>query len=256
MNSPWLKGMALVPMLWLAVTAMPLAKRTPADIHPTCTEPGSFAITIDDGPYNQTWDLVKYLNKQNVHATFFINGKNWVDVATQSTQTSDGTKTYMEHLQFMDESGHQIASHTFSHVNLVNITDEQVTSEMNQLSDLIYEAIKKRPRYMRPPTGLYDAASQAVIGNLGYEMVLWDVDSRDWETENATVNEQVFTQLFEQEGNTTRDDPPTAAHIGLMHDVHWQTAPELIPWLVPKLRDHGYKMMTVAECLNDNRPYQ
>ncbi|ORX53166.1 glycoside hydrolase/deacetylase [Hesseltinella vesiculosa] len=258
-------------LLVVLSNASPLYRRAPATIHSTCTVPGTFAITVDDGPYNQTWDLIKYLNEQNVHATFFINGKNWVDVATDSTLTSDGEKTYMDHVRFMHSSGHQVASHTFTHQILTDLTEDEIIDEMNMMSDLIYEAIQERPRYMRPPNGAYDDATQATLGNLGYEMVLWDLDSKDYINHNATVNERVFVQAFKDEDPKAQVTPaaisskpevskptplPTGSHIALMHDVHYQTGPELIPWLVGQLRTRGYKMTTVADCLDDPRPYQ
>lgn len=41
-------------------------------------KPGYVALTYDDGPNIYTSDLVELLDKNNVHATFFINGQNFL----------------------------------------------------------------------------------------------------------------------------------------------------------------------------------
>jgi peptidoglycan/xylan/chitin deacetylase (PgdA/CDA1 family) len=43
-----------------------------------CNEPGYVAITYDDGPNVYTSDLVQLLNDNDVKATFFVNGDNFL----------------------------------------------------------------------------------------------------------------------------------------------------------------------------------
>lgn len=59
------------------VSAMPLAKRAPANVYSKCKESGTFALTFDDGPYKFTPQLLKLLDDNDVKATFFINGNNY-----------------------------------------------------------------------------------------------------------------------------------------------------------------------------------
>lgn len=66
-----------VASLIALASAAPLMRRAPATVHTKCTVPGTFALSFDDGPYNQTWDLIKTLNQENIKATFFINGNNF-----------------------------------------------------------------------------------------------------------------------------------------------------------------------------------
>ncbi|KAI8336614.1 hypothetical protein BC941DRAFT_397577 [Chlamydoabsidia padenii] len=234
------------------VSAAPLLRRAPAVVHTDCSVPGTFALTFDDGPYNQTWDLIKYLNQENIKATFFINGNNFDNIETDSVSTSDGVKSYLDHLQFMHESGHQIASHTYEHAVLTGLEESEVVRQMNALSDIIYNKLAIRPRYMRPPTGAYDDTVLEILGNLGYEVAIWDIDPRDYEDYDLERKEQIFSSYLNQETAT----PPTSNHLSLMHDVHPQTAPHLVPWVVQQVRAKGYRFTTVAECLNDSRPYQ
>ena len=48
-------------------------------------------------------------------------------------------------------SGHQIASHTWSHANLGNANQGKIQSEMAQLEQAMVNIFGKKPAYMRPP---------------------------------------------------------------------------------------------------------
>ncbi|CAO3578682.1 unnamed protein product [Absidia cylindrospora] len=237
--------------IFALATAAPLVRRAPATVHTKCTVPGTFALTFDDGPFNQTWNLIKTLNEENIKATFFINGNNYADLEQDSVSTPDGVKSYLDHLRFMHQSGHLIGSHTYEHKVLTGLSETEINQQMNTLSDIVYKTVNVRPKYMRPPTGAYDDTVLATLGNLGYEVANWDIDPKDYENFDLQRKQAVFDSYFNQETN----NPPTSAHISLMHDVHAQTQPVLVPWVIEQVRAKGYKFATVAECLNDPNPY-
>src|SRR5947209_20585891 len=61
----------------------------------------TIAITFDDGPSDQTSDLIEYLDSQNVKATFFQCGLNVRRRAAIAGQVA--------------AAGHQLGNHTYSH---------------------------------------------------------------------------------------------------------------------------------------------
>ncbi|CAO3639416.1 unnamed protein product [Cunninghamella blakesleeana] len=244
---------AVTGLLATFVSSAPLAKRAPAAVHYNCTVPGTFALTFDDGPNVYTWDLIKELNRRQIKATFFINGHNGMDVTSGSTVTSDGVKTYMEHLKFMHESGHQIASHTDHHVSLDNSTPDVIIQEMKVVSDIVYSAIGARPKYMRPPYG-EGVTSQTleVLGQLRYEVVIWNLDPKDFDqTISMQAKHQEINAVLASEHSTT----PTSSHIILLHDIHNSTTTNLAPYIIDQVSAKGYNFTTVAQCLNDPHPY-
>lgn len=89
-----------------------------------CSVPGDIALTYDDGPGIYTDGIVDLLNSYNAKATFFITGINNGKGAIDSTPawTSVIQKTYA--------SGHQIASHTWSHADLSTLTEDARRTEM------------------------------------------------------------------------------------------------------------------------------
>ena len=71
----------------------------------SCTVPGTFALTFDDGPYIYTSKVLDILRDNNIHATFFLNGDNWQNILTDASQAL---------VRRMNDEGHQIGSHTYA----------------------------------------------------------------------------------------------------------------------------------------------
>jgi peptidoglycan/xylan/chitin deacetylase (PgdA/CDA1 family) len=210
-----------------------------------CNRPGVFALTFDDGPFQYSWDLAKFLHSKNVKATFFTNGDNFVKgLRNASTTTSDGPKSYIDVLKYYHELGHEIASHTYQHLNLVGLSEEQVQFQMNQQSDLIFDAIGQRPALMRPPEGQLDDDASRVLKNLGYSNIMWDVDTKDYELKG------LFSEEALVRGVVDNDVPgQTPGHISLQHDVHEASAKELTPWMIDYITSKNYTFVTVSDCL-------
>jgi peptidoglycan/xylan/chitin deacetylase (PgdA/CDA1 family) len=128
-----------------------------------CARPKTIAITFDDGPGAYTEDLLDILATNNVRATFFVNGDNGPAPLT-SPGSSDSLKRAFE-------SGHQIASHTWSHQDLQQLSTAQRISEMQQLEKAFVEIIGVIPTYMRPPYTSCGRSCVSDMANLGYHVV-------------------------------------------------------------------------------------
>jgi peptidoglycan/xylan/chitin deacetylase (PgdA/CDA1 family) len=111
------------------------------------------------------------LNELNVTGTFFINGRTSANLS-HPRDRAIVKKAY--------QYGHQIASHTYTHNDLSELNATQVKWEMLQLEDEIYEIIGVRPRYMRPPYGRLSDVALKVIQQLGYRIIVWNIDTNDW----------------------------------------------------------------------------
>ncbi|EIE80186.1 hypothetical protein RO3G_04891 [Rhizopus delemar RA 99-880] len=205
-------------------------------------------MTFDDGPYQYSWDLAKSLNAQGIRSTFFINGKNFVNVETDKLTTSDGEKTYMEVIKHYYDMGHEVASHTYEHKELQGLSEQDIGYQMNTLSDIIFKAMGKRPALMRLPTGSYDANALTVLKKLGYSVVNWDLDTNDWRAHDFTQEKSAYQEM-------DKDTTGTVGHITLEHEVYNQTVNELIPWAIEYVKAKNYQFVTASECIGAE-PYQ
>ena len=136
-------------------------------------------------------------------------------------------------------SGHQIASHTWSHANLGNANQGKIQSEMTQLEQAMVNIFGKKPAYMRPPfLGTGPGMLQTLAG-MGYSVVTDDIDSGDWNNQTPAQSQQ----KFEQAG------PGGNGHIPLMHEVYASTVNELVPWLITWAKTNNLKLVTVGKSL-------
>lgn len=182
------------------------------------------AITFDDGPHpTLTPQLLDMLAQRKVHATFFILGEM--------------AKPHPEILQRALREGHEIANHSFTHPNLAKLSDDAVRRELNNTKEVITSAISRPVPFMRPPYGsLSNAQRKWVHDDLGYKIILWDVDPLDWKDRNSDT---IARRILE---GTHRGS------IILAHDIH-KTTVEAMPRVLDGLLAKGFRFATVSELL-------
>ena len=190
------------------------------------TETSRIALTFDDGPHPRlTPRILDILDRYGVHATFFMIGVN--------------AENYPQAARAVVERGHEIGNHTFSHCRLYGGGTARAEKELTDCSDAIERVCGCRPNLFRPPEGAVDRAVVEVSDRGGYKIILWSVDTRDWEIKDvrAIVN-RVLSAV-------------KPGDIILMHDFigHNSKTPEALEILLPKLLALGYEPVTVSELL-------
>lgn len=177
------------------------------------------AITFDDGPSKYTSELVDILNDNDAKATFFLIGKN-IDNYEDSV-----VKTY--------QSGNEIGIHTYSHTSFTKMTITQIQEELDKTKALLDDIDVDYSDLVRPP---YGSINENIQTNIDSSFILWNVDTRDWETRNK---DEIIKELKENisEGS-----------IILFHDIY-PTTIEAIKEALPSLTDE-YEFVTVTEMFN------
>ena len=192
----------------------------PAGADPVdCTLVACVSITFDDGPSSLTPGLLDVLDRERAPATFFVQG--------------GAVASRPEVAARIVGSGHEIGNHTWRHPNLTKLPDEEVRSEVERTQAAILAATGAAATTFRPP---YGASDQRVRDLLGLPVVVWDVDTLDWQDPGPAV---VADRAV---GGSSRGS------IVLMHDTHEQTV-EAVPALVDGLRGRGFALATVEEQL-------
>lgn len=187
------------------------------------------AMTFDDGPSEKlTPKLLDLLAKHHIHATFFVLG--------------ECVNEHPEVLERAAREGHEIASHSWSHPNLIKMSDDAVRSQLRRTDDLIKKTIGKSPTLFRPPYGSISTRQKRWIHDeFGYQIVLWDVDPLDWKRPGSAVVTNRIVKL-------TR-----AGSIVLAHDIHPGTI-EAMPATLDELEAKGFKFVTVSELISMETP--
>lgn len=133
-----------------------------------CTQAGTLALTYDDGPYIYTSELLDILQENDVPATFFITSVN-----LNKGEIDNSSTAWPEILRRMVSEGHQVASHTWSHQNLNEITSSERVDQLVKNEMAFRNVLGYFPTYMRPPynTCLRDAGCVGDLETLGYHIV-------------------------------------------------------------------------------------
>lgn len=129
-------------------------------------------LTFDDGPTPEitTWTL-DILKQYDAKATFFCIGAN-------IEKHPDIFIDILSH-------GHTIANHTQHHIKGWKTKTKAYVTEVEQTQSIIEEHTKKEPpkrkKLFRPPYGQIKPKQGKQLIALGYDIVMWDVLSFDWE---------------------------------------------------------------------------
>lgn len=160
-------------------------------------------LTFDDGPSENTQQLLPVLAQAGMTATFFMVGES----------VEERPDLVREVLQ----AGHAIGNHSYSHPRLTDLDDEGVRGELRRCTAALERAGAPRPELCRPPYGRTDDRVRRIIAAEGMEQVLWDVDVRDWEAK--VTPEQIEQRISEQLAKAPSDP------IVLLHDGRGDRTP-------------------------------
>ncbi len=187
--------------------------------------PGPYvAVTFDDGPSaSLTPQVLDIFNRHGARATFFVLGQN----ANRNRSL----------LARAAAEGHEIGSHTWSHINMRASSSEKILSELDRTATVIESVTGSRPRVMRPPYGSTNKGLvDMVYGRYGTPSILWDVDTQDWKKPG------VQTVIDRAVG---RAKPGS---IILLHDIHSSTI-AAVEGIVTGLQARGFQLVTVSELI-------
>ena len=179
------------------------------------------ALTFDDGPHPEFLPrLLDKLRELNIHVTFFVVGEKVADAPDMAAR--------------IVQDGHEIANHTFHHLNLTTIPVSFVESEIKSNNDMIYQACGVRPRFFRPPGGRADDDVFRIARQEHLTTVMWTDDPADFSNPGPEVIE----------GRLLKHIRPGA--VILLHSGIEQTL-AILPDFVAQLRRGGYRFVTMSE---------
>ncbi len=133
------------------------------------TDQPYMSITLDCCYYDDATDkILAVLDKYNVKCTFFMAGYF--------------IREYPESAKKILDHGHEIGNHSNSHPHMLEI--ESRYSQLRQIMapvEQIEALLGVRVRLYRPPFGENDQNVTALCRGEGMEVVMWTIDSHDWD---------------------------------------------------------------------------
>jgi peptidoglycan-N-acetylglucosamine deacetylase len=182
------------------------------------------ALTFDDGPDNQTENILAMLRQNDVKATFFCIGHK--------------IETKQDILRKIDKEGHTIGNHSYSHDFLFDLKNtNQFMEDLEMASQKIENTIGKKPVLFRPPYGVTTPGLARTVKKLGYITIGWNIRSLDTKIKDKQ-------KLFERIKKRIKP-----GSILLMHDTIGGTE-IVLQEVLDYLKTNNYKVVELHKMLN------
>ncbi len=201
------------------------------------TDKKRIAITFDDGPSpNWTPKILDELKKADIKATFFMIGHH--------------VQKYPQVAKRVVEEGHEVGNHGYAHSVVLYYKPAEIEEEIKYTEHVIQEITGYTTKIFRPPKAWLRTAIKDKIKSMGYNVVLWSLNAKDWVSFNHKYTVKYLSSrvrngdilLFHDSGNvfTTEggDRTQTVKAIGL---------------LVETLRKKGFEFVTTEELIQPPR---
>ena len=159
------------------------------------------------------------LAERGVKAAFFLLGCN-----------IEGNE---EIVRRMAEEGHLVGNHTFYHVDITTLPQEEACVEIQDTSRKITEITGEPVEYVRPPFGNWNRELECELMMIP---VFWTLDTLDWSTRNTDLLvEQVVSEAEEND-------------IILMHDSYDSTVKAALR-IIDLLQAEGFEFVRADELI-------
>lgn len=174
-------------------------------------------LTFDDGPTEEiTHWILKTLDEFNIKATFFCIGNN--------------AEKHPEILDEIRKNGHSVGIHGYEHRRGLYKEGDAYFSDIEKSKNII------KSNLFRPPHGNITPSQARKLKNLGYNVVLWDVITRDY---NPSLSEEKVLDIAKK---YTRNGSIVVFHDSLKAEKNMKYA---FPKAVKYWLENGYTFETL-----------
>jgi peptidoglycan-N-acetylglucosamine deacetylase len=216
----------------------------------------NIALTFDDGPGSVTPYILDVLQKYGAKATFFCLGY-CIDKNIVAQDCMGKCITGSEFVKRANDEGHLIAIHSYDHLALPGLTDEEIlNNELSRTKNIITNLIGKTPLHFRPPYGSINDRVSNVAKAFDFKTVLWSCRSADSSTEPAVILDGPLIYRYgpvDLYNNIMRNTENGS--IILCHDGHSGTHEanfgiiSALDKTIPELQQKGFNFVTVDDLL-------
>ncbi|MCD8508618.1 MAG: polysaccharide deacetylase family protein [Bacillus sp. (in: Bacteria)] len=191
------------------------------------TEEKVVALTFDDGPGENTAEVIEVLGSHEVLGTFFLTGR-------EIEEDIDGAIALVE-------AGHEIGNHSFSHSRMVFKSPGFVRVELEATDKLIRQAGYEGEIHFRPPYGRRLLAVPYFLWREDRKTILWSVEPESYPEVSMDAG-RIADYVVENV------EPGGIILLHVMYDSRRESLAAVEPIIV-RLKAEGYRFVTVSELL-------
>lgn len=184
------------------------------------------ALTFDDGPDpDLTPKVLDLLKQHGFKATFFVIGSQ--------------AEKYPDLVRKILSSGHEVASHSYNHRDLTQISLEGLVEEFVRSSDILKQISGQPPSWFRPPFGAFDERVISQASKHSQRLALWT---------NIGPQDIPGPILVKRVLSSAREGA-----IILLHDNQEITL-NVLEQVLPSLKAKGFRSVTLTEMTGSLSP--
>jgi peptidoglycan/xylan/chitin deacetylase (PgdA/CDA1 family) len=184
------------------------------------------ALTFDDGPGKTTKKILEILDEKQVKATFFMLGNRVVKNPEAAKEIA--------------QKGHEIANHTYGHVNFFKYEGEdkagKIKDELLKSEKVIEKITGAKPFLVRYPHGYSRKDAISAAQENGYYVINWSFGA-DWDLKLTSE------EMYKKYAGAIKNGA-----IFLMHDSNTKAAVILADF-IDEIKKNGYEIVTVSELI-------
>jgi len=193
------------------------------------------ALTLDDGPSIYTAPVLEILAKHDAHSTFFMIGEN--------------VAPHRDAAKRVAAAAHEIGNHSYTHPNFCSAEMSRnpnrrrvIEEEVQKATKAIQDATGLTPKLMRMPYGCNARWAEDAVQALGYDLVFWSVDCRDWSRPGSDQISRISVAQAK------------AGSIILLHDGGGDRSQTVraMEAILTGLRAKGLRVLTVSQLVDAN----
>lgn len=166
-------------------------------------------------------DMLKTLEDNNVHITFFIGG-TWA-------------KDNPDILKNIVEKGHEVANHSYNHPHPNTLSKDKNKEQILKAETIIQQITGVKTSLYAPPYGEYNDVVLNAAQELDYKTIMWSIDTIDWKRPPSEI---VKSRVLKKIHNGA---------IVLMHPT--EPTKKALPELLKELREKGYIITTISDVI-------
>jgi peptidoglycan/xylan/chitin deacetylase (PgdA/CDA1 family) len=181
------------------------------------------AITVDDGPDPvHTPRMLDIFRDHAAKATFFVVG--------------GAAEQYPELVMRMKKEGHEVGSHSYSHPYFHRLSWSGAIQEIGMTRWVLDRILGEKCKLFRPPHGKLSLRSLIPAWAAGQQVVMWNVDLKDYRAAAGEVEAQLARTNF------------ASGDIILYHGTS-EPALKALPSVIETARGKNRKAVTISELM-------
>ena len=193
------------------------------------------ALTFDDGPHAEfTPRVLEILDRYKAVGTFFMTG--------------EAAKQHPDLVREVAQAGHAIGNHSWDHSSFPLLTGKERRTQIRRCEEVVAPYGQK---LFRPPYGHQNIASRLDLLWLGYRVITWNVNTRDWLDHDPNwIVERLMKKVQPGSVILFHDSLNLALKEG--YAQRWPTI-EAVNILLKRIGDQ-YRFVTIPKLLEHGRP--